>query len=243
MKLLPAAFVLLGLLLPPPAAAQQMLLLQFPYVPAEPAPIWPDLRDAVADFPVVAIRNEDFQVPETLQFSDEELPWVRRLQQGFSALQSGNHEEARSHLAAFLRQHPDYIPARVALADLFLTMGQHAEAAPQYQRVLSQDPLNFHALNNLAWLKVNTEDPALQDPQGALVLIQRGLMVASESHHPWSTLSQVYFALGRFREAAEAGERAMRIAERSQVSPQVLVNYLNQVERARQALQATSFLD
>jgi hypothetical protein len=59
--------------------------------------------------------------------------------------------------------------------------------------------------NNVAWLRVKSEDPKIRDLDLALQTAQEALMEASQDYNIWNTLAEIYLA------RADA-MRAMRLA-------------------------------
>jgi putative PEP-CTERM system TPR-repeat lipoprotein len=76
-----------------------------------------------------------------------------------SLSQVGKGKEADSRLAQWLKVHPADIPVRMYQAGIYLTGKQNKAAIEQYQAVLQQDPKYVPALNNLAWLYQQEQDP------------------------------------------------------------------------------------
>jgi putative PEP-CTERM system TPR-repeat lipoprotein len=73
--------------------------------------------------------------------------------------QAGKGKEADKRLAQWLKEHPADIPSRMYLAGTHLAEKQNKAAIEQYQTVLKQDPKYVPALNNLAWLYQQENDP------------------------------------------------------------------------------------
>lgn len=71
---------------------------------------------------------------------------------------AGKRAEADARLAAWLKQNPDDLTARVYLARDHAEAGRNRQAIEQYEHLLRkrQDPL---LLNNLAWLYLQEKDP------------------------------------------------------------------------------------
>lgn len=62
-------------------------------------------------------------------------------------------------LRSWLKQNPDDIRIKQALAQAYQELGQHNEAIPLYTQILSSQPDNLIALNNLALSYFATQDP------------------------------------------------------------------------------------
>ena len=67
-------------------------------------------------------------------------------------------------------------------------------------------------LNNLAWIYTGNDDPSLRNPQRALLLARMAAEL-KPSAYIYDTLAESYFVNGMFLEAAEAGERALKLTK------------------------------
>jgi len=76
-----------------------------------------------------------------------------------SLYHSGNPEEAITQLQTWSREYPDHVSARQRLGTIYLDMGRNSEAAEAYHGVLAIDQNNRVALNNLAWLYMQSNNP------------------------------------------------------------------------------------
>ena len=77
-----------------------------------------------------------------------------------NALRGGGHaQEADVRLIQWLKDHPSDVPARAYLAALYMRTAQNKQAIEQYEVVLQNDPKNTLALNNLALLYQQGNDP------------------------------------------------------------------------------------
>jgi len=66
--------------------------------------------------------------------------------------------ENTSVLDAWLTEHVDDVPVRIALAMSNYAAGRHAQAIAHYGEVLERSPKNLVALNNLAWMYGESSD-------------------------------------------------------------------------------------
>jgi Flp pilus assembly protein TadD len=83
--------------------------------------------------------------------------------------------------------------------------GDYAESMRIYGRLLEKYPENAGLKNNVAWLRVKSEDPAIRDLDRALREAQEAVMEAPHDFNIWNTLGEVYLARGD-------AMRAMRLA-------------------------------
>lgn len=225
------------------AQPQGPLLQRFPYVPESREASAFDLGRMMSELSPSIFGPQDYNLPDHLLFSESELKWVESIREGFRLLQAGAFENAKEIFAAFLEEFPDHVPSRIALADILYSIGDHASAEEAYLSLLQEHPNHFQALNNLAWMYSTSSEAGVRRPDQARELVRRAMMVAPQSHHVWSTLSQTLFAQSRFAEAAQAAATAVNLAQRSGVGTEVLVNYLMQLDRSRAAIEATSLMN
>ena len=73
--------------------------------------------------------------------------------------QAGRAKEANEKILRWLREHPADTAVRLYLADAYVKVRQYPSAIDLYQHVLQQDPKNLLALNNLATLYRQQNDP------------------------------------------------------------------------------------
>ena len=74
-------------------------------------------------------------------------------------VQLGETEAAHEALRQWLAEHPEDVPPRSLLAQALLNTNQQAEAIEEYRKLLEYDPDNVSALNNLAWLYQEENNP------------------------------------------------------------------------------------
>jgi len=77
--------------------------------------------------------------------------------------------------------------------------------------VLTLQPDNFSALNNLAWLLVTSKDEAFRDPRRAVTLARKAAALKA-SPQILDTLAESLYATGQYEEAEKAGEQALQLA-------------------------------
>ncbi len=76
-----------------------------------------------------------------------------------ASTQAGRAKEANEKILRWLREHPADTAVRLYLADAYVKGRQYPSAISLYQHVLQQDPKNLLALNNLATLYRQQNDP------------------------------------------------------------------------------------
>jgi Zn-dependent protease with chaperone function len=115
---------------------------------------------------------------------------------------------------------------QVLAGDYYYDAGAFEKAISFYRMAIDNDPNNAHALNNLAWLYATCTDPIFRNPEDALVLAQRAL-VLDNSPHVLDTLAESFFINGRYEKALEMATKALKMARDREDY------YRSQVERFR----------
>ncbi|WP_162913067.1 XrtA/PEP-CTERM system TPR-repeat protein PrsT [Rhodospirillaceae bacterium SYSU D60014] len=115
----------------------------------------------------------------------------------------GQVEEGIKGLTAWVEAHPDDRPARLALASALIETGDYETASAQYETLVTSDPNDAAALNNLAWLKNELGEP------NALDYARRAHDLAPESPEIADTLG---WMLVQSEDTAEEGLALLREA-------------------------------
>jgi Zn-dependent protease with chaperone function len=89
---------------------------------------------------------------------------------------------AEHGLLARLAREPADVKGRFVLANLYQEWRREADAERTYQEVLRLEPRNPDALNNLAWLYLTAQDPALDRPERALALAELAVALRPAAH-------------------------------------------------------------
>ena len=133
---------------------------------------------------------------------------------GNALLQEGRPDEAIVHFQKTLELQPHHVAALVDLGAAFQSQGRLEEAAIQYQKGLEEDPRALMALNNLAWVLATSPKESLRDGVKAIKLAQQANQLGGgENPIILHTLAAAYAETGRFSEAEETAEKALRLAE------------------------------
>ena len=145
-----------------------------------------------------------------------------------------NHRpvDAVRGLRQVLKEDPDNRRALFLVSNALNVLGHTTEALTVLEKLVASYPDDFSLLNNLAWLLVTVEDPAL-----------RSLMIAPENFSVWSTLSEAYYRAGDYPRALQAAEEALRLGQRLKAPDMNVVTYEEQVTKCRNAVQAFSLRD
>lgn len=112
-----------------------------------------------------------------------------------AASKAGKTAEAERFAADWLKNNPKDPVFRAYAAEQAMNAKDYAGAARQYREVVALDPKNAVALNNLAWVSMQTKDPK------ALGYIDQALAVAPDLPALLDTKAAILSSLGRDAEA------------------------------------------
>jgi Zn-dependent protease with chaperone function len=131
-------------------------------------------------------------------------------------------------IARELQKSPDNPNLYRVLGDLYYNRKDYEGVIDAYEKALEIRLEDSHVLNNLAWFYATCEIESLRDPKRALQL-SRLAVGLEQSSHIYDTLAESYFVNGMFLEAAEAGERALKLSKDNRSY------YKKQIEKFRKA--------
>jgi len=133
---------------------------------------------------------------------------------GIALLNSGRVDEAIAHFKEVLRINPGRAQAHNNLGNAFLQKGNVEEAITQYRDALQINPADARVKNNLAWLLATCPQASLRDGNMALELAtQANTATGAEDPVILHTLAAAFAEAGRFSEAVEIAQLALRVAE------------------------------
>jgi protein O-mannosyl-transferase len=133
---------------------------------------------------------------------------------GSVLLQKGIVDEAIVHDQKALQINPDFAEAHNNLANALLQKGNVDEAISHYQKAVQIEPDFVGALNNLAWVLATSPQASLRNGNKAVELAQRADQLTGDGNPVvLCTLAAAYAQTGRFPEAVETAQRALRPAE------------------------------
>jgi Flp pilus assembly protein TadD len=133
---------------------------------------------------------------------------------GNTLLQKGKVDEAISHFQMALQSKPNDPNAHNSLGSAFLQRRRVDEAISQFQKALEIKPADPAIQNNLAWL-LATAPAASQRNGGKAVELARQASLLSGGENPviLHTLAAACAEAGRFSEAVETAQHALRLAQ------------------------------
>lgn len=125
-----------------------------------------------------------------------------------SQLQAGDRDGGFATLQNWLKRYPDDAYTRSALADALVVNGQTREAGEHYAKVIERQPENVSALNNLAWISLQSDavDPALS-------YAQRAHKLAPKQPQVLDTYAQILLRKGNATEAISKLREATELAK------------------------------
>jgi tetratricopeptide (TPR) repeat protein len=149
-----------------------------------------------------------FEHAVRLDSSDRES----RYQLGVTMVHRGKLDEAADHFAQMLKADPDNARLHFQLGVIAQRRGESAAAAAAYQEALRRDPRSA-ALNNLAWLRATSSDPAQRDGAQAVELALTLHKQRGPTAEVLDTLAAAYAEAGDFTHAVTTAQSALKLAE------------------------------
>jgi putative PEP-CTERM system TPR-repeat lipoprotein len=147
---------------------------------------------------------------------------------------AGKTDDAEAFVRKWLADYPKDTALRIYLGDRDLAAKNFRGAAAQYKAVLAVDANNVVALNNLAWIAGQTDDP------NALGYAERAVRLAPDSAAVLDTMGTLLVARGEAERGVDYLARASRIApDRADIR----LNYAKGLVRAGRKDQARRELE
>jgi tetratricopeptide (TPR) repeat protein len=132
---------------------------------------------------------------------------------GTALRQEGKVDEAMAHYREALKIMPDNESVHVNLANALLQKGRVDQAIAHFQRALQIDPADMEIENNLAWLLATYGQASLRNGDKAVQLARRANELAGGKNPViLGTLAAAFAETGRFPEAVETAQHALRLA-------------------------------
>ena len=161
-------------------------------------------------------RNRDYY-SEDIMWEDifQKAPHSSRAHngRGVSLARQEKYYEAAQAFENSLKLEPGNLKARMNFARTCHKLGWHRRAITQYRLILSADKNFEPALNNLAWLRATHQDPAFRNGEEAVRLASRAADLTKRRDSALlDTLAAAYAEAGRFDQAVETMQEAIRLA-------------------------------
>ncbi len=133
---------------------------------------------------------------------------------GVALLQQGKVDDAIGHFEKVLEIKPDSEQAHRSLGNALLQKGRLNEAIAHYQKALELKPDDVQVLSNLAWILATCPQAALRNGNKAVELAEQANALAGGKNPVLlGVLAAAYAEAGRFSEAVETAQHALRRAE------------------------------
>ena len=128
--------------------------------------------------------------------------------------QEGKTREAIEEYHKTLELRPTDAEAHTSLGNELAQVGSVREAMGNYEIALQLAPDTILARNNLAWILSASPEAAVRNGARAIELARQAVDLSGGNNPLFvRTLAAAYAEAGRFAEAAETAERALRMAE------------------------------
>ena len=132
---------------------------------------------------------------------------------GIALLQVGRLNEAVSHYNKALAINPNYVEAHNNLGTAFVQLGRVSDALAHFQRAIEISRLNVEAQNNMALVLATFPERRVRNGTKAVELAERADHLTGNANASISaTLAAAYAEAGRFSNAVETANRALRLA-------------------------------
>ncbi len=133
---------------------------------------------------------------------------------GYAYQLKNHYRDAIGHYRAALEIKPSYTLARSNLGVALAFTGMPSDAIMELRTALKHDPDHVASLNTLAWLLATCPNSALRNGPEAVKLAERvNQLTGGLNSGALDTLATAYAEAGRYIEAAQTGEKALKIAE------------------------------
>lgn len=176
--------------------------------------------------------------------SDVQLdPEMSALLRAQDYLKAGRRVEALTELRAILKRDVHHVGALTLVATTLAELGRQRDAIQLFEKLSVEHAQDYAVLNNLAWLQATAMEPAMRNPERAIHLARRALLLAPSSYSVWSTMSEAYYRNGQYDKAYRAAQQAMLLAQEQKAEGVRLAAYDEQLKKCREAVHAFSLLD
>lgn len=108
----------------------------------------------------------------------------------------GRWRDGASALERALAEDPANEELQFMAAMTAMERGDYAAAFRQYSKLLEKYPDNPGLKNNVAWLRIKAQDPAIRNLDLALREAQEAVMGAPHDYNIWNTLGEIYLVRG-----------------------------------------------
>lgn len=146
-------------------------------------------------------RQAEVCYRRALMFNDSDTRW--QYYHGLVLVNLGEWVQARRALSPFVEQNPDYVPARLELADIDFRQNRYEEAKRFYEDVLSRSPRTSAALVGLARCQLQAGEIEM-----AVATLTSALEITPQYGQARYILAQALRKMGRKEKAIEQARLA-----------------------------------
>ncbi len=149
---------------------------------------------------------------KALQLKPDYAPAHNNL--GLALQKQGRFNEAVAHFTQAVQINPDFLSARNNLANVLVMQGRLDEAVDQFRAILRVNPDWLTPMNNLALLMAAHPEIKNRDVNKAVSLSRRACELTNYKNPAFmATLGAAYASAGRFTEAIDTAQKALRLAD------------------------------
>jgi Flp pilus assembly protein TadD len=129
-------------------------------------------------------------------------------------VRKGRLDEAITHYQKAVKIQPSFVDAHINLGNALQQTGRVEEAITEYQKALEVNPANPTTQISLAWLLATAPQASLRNGGKAVELArQASALTGGENPAVLHTLAAACAEAGRFSEAVETAQHALRVAQ------------------------------
>ncbi len=183
------------------------------------------------------LRRDFGRVPGNAEAAVSDGPLPATVREAYSAFEIGDIQNSIRLFREVLEDNPGSRPALFGLGTVLLRMKEYDEAIRILEPMMEEYPEDFSIFNNLAWLYATATDPDINNPERALNLARKALMLAPRNFHVWNTLSEAHYVSGNYEKAFRIAQQALRLSREQNAPISRQREYQQQVEKARRAHQ------
>jgi tetratricopeptide (TPR) repeat protein len=182
---------------------------------------FPGNTDALKALADVYQKNKQYQesidtVHRIIEIDPDADAWYL-LSQNY--LLMGDTDKALEYAFKALELDDKHIPARIGIADTYLTLGKYKEAIAQFEIAFTHNDNLLTSLNDVAWLQASQKDPEVFSPVSALryaeqaaALLDRTPADKEKQAQVLDTLAVALAANGKFKEAVATATQAYELS-------------------------------
>jgi eukaryotic-like serine/threonine-protein kinase len=134
--------------------------------------------------------------------------WSNR---GLAYLSLGQYDKAIANYSTAIELDPKLANAWGGRGFAYLSLGQYDKAVADYETALKLAPAYPRALNALAWLRATCPDAKLRDPDQAVKLAGKAVLLAPKVGACWQTLGVAHYRAGDWETAVAALEKSLEL--------------------------------